>query len=72
MESRRTWQRRRIYFVNDVGETCSLPEEWTSAAPADPFVVASDGRAKFRVDDLLRLRSLVAVGVKGIAPERER
>jgi hypothetical protein len=66
MESRRTWQRRRIYFLDDAGQTCSLPEEWTSAVAADPFVVASAGRAKFRVEDLLRLRSLVAADVKQI------
>ena len=65
LEHRRTWQRRRVYFLSDAGATCSLPEEWTSVVPADPFVAVSNGHAKFRVEDLLRLRGLLDVTSSG-------
>ena len=33
--------------------------EWTDLAAPDPFVVLSAGQAYFRVEDLLRLSSLL-------------
>lgn len=48
----------RAYY-NDGARLESIPVEWTDLGPEDPFVVASAGRAHFRVEDLLRLSALI-------------
>ena len=68
-------------FVDEHQELGYLPAAWTSAALPDPFVVVGAGRALFRIQDLLRLVTLVQAvkaaaategigeqGVKGIMP----
>ena len=57
---RRNWGEHRVYFHDDTGRLVSLPAQWTSVFPADPFVVVSAGRAPFRVHDLLELSHLIA------------
>jgi hypothetical protein len=54
-----SWGDERVWFYNETERLMSLPEAWTSLAPADPFVVLSEGRAFTRTDDLLRLVQLV-------------
>ena len=55
-----TWKQKRVYYQNEAGILSSLPLEWTSLAPIDPFVQISAGRAAFRVADLLELSRLLA------------
>jgi len=64
----------RYYFHDDDGRLESVPVRWTDQAPADPFVVASAGRAYFRVKELLRLSVLIeglseAPAKRGSGPE---
>ena len=49
----------RAYYYNDERQVVSIRFSWTSLAPEDPFVVASAGRAAFRIKDLLRLSALL-------------
>ena len=49
----------RAYFFGDGGDQESIPIGWTDRAAEDPFVVVSAGRAHFRIEDLLRLSSLI-------------
>jgi hypothetical protein len=52
---RRNWGEHRVYFHDDTGRLVSLPAQWTSVFPADPYVTISAGRSPFRVPDLLEL-----------------
>jgi hypothetical protein len=56
---RHNWGENRVYFHDERKRLVSLPAEWTSFAPADPFLVASRGRALFRFQDLLELSRLL-------------
>ncbi len=49
----------RVYFDDPEGRRAYVPIGCTNLAPEDPFVIASGGRACFRVQDLLRLCTLV-------------
>ncbi len=49
----------RVYFYDEDGRLESIPVAWTDLAAEDPFVVVSAGRAFFRVEDLLRLSTLI-------------
>ena len=53
------WGEDRVYFNDADGRLASLPAAWTSAVPADPFVVVADGRSAFRVQDLVELAALL-------------
>ena len=57
---RRDWWGHRVYFHDDAGRLASLPAQWTSVFPADPYVAISGGRSPFRVQDLLELAQLIA------------
>ena len=48
-----------VTFVDEHQEIGYLPVAWTSAVLPDPFVVVGAGRALFRIQDLLRLVTLV-------------
>ena len=54
------WGEDRVCFRDDGGELRYLPTAWTSLAPPDPFVRSSAGRSHFRIEDLLRLATLIA------------
>ena len=54
------WGEDRVCFRDDGGELRYLPTAWTSIAPPDSFVRTSAGRSHFRVEDLLRLATLIA------------
>ncbi len=46
-------------YYDEMGRLRSLLASWTDVAGQDPFSLASAGRSWFRVDDLLRLSSLI-------------
>ena len=50
---------RRLLLKVDGVAVCSVPPQWTDAAAPDPEVVLGEGRALFRVADLLELTRLV-------------
>src|SRR6201987_3623284 len=54
------WGEDRVCYRDDTGGLRYLPTAWTSIAPPDPFVQRSAGRSHFRVEDLLRLATLIA------------
>jgi len=49
----------RVYFFDESGGYRSIPAQFTSLAPKDPFVVMSAGRSHFRVEDLLELTKML-------------
>jgi hypothetical protein len=51
---------RRLLLAVDAGGVCSVPREWTDLVASEPELVVGDGRAWFRVSDLLGLLELVA------------
>lgn len=65
-----TWGEHRVFFHDEQGTLVSLPAEWTDAVEPDPFVVLANGRADFRVADLVRLADLVA-RLKGAGAVKE-
>jgi Family of unknown function (DUF5372) len=53
------WDGYRVFFHGDAGQLVSMPAQWTSLLPVDPFVSISAGRSPFRVRDLLELSQLI-------------
>jgi hypothetical protein len=51
---------KRLLLRVDDTIVCSVPLQWTDAATPDPEVVMGQGRALFRVADLLELANLVS------------
>jgi hypothetical protein len=51
---------KRLVLRVDEVTVCSVPPQWTDTVPPDPEIVLGEGRALFRVADLLELASLVA------------
>ena len=56
---RHNWGEDRVYYYDEQNQLKSLLLSWTSAQSPDPFVVISAGRSPFRIEDLLKLISLV-------------
>ena len=57
----RSWgQVASVEGRGESGQRIHLPLAWTDAAAADPFLAIAKGRSFFRVDDLLRLATLIA------------
>ena len=50
----------RILLEVDDDVVCSVPRQWTDLVAPDPEIVIGEGRALFRVGDLLELACLVA------------
>ena len=50
---------RRLLLKIDEAAVCSVPPQWTDLAAPDPEIVLGEGRALFRVADLLELARLV-------------
>ena len=46
-------------FTGPDGRMLSMPLNWTSIAPEDPFVMMARGRSLFRLSDLAALLHLV-------------
>jgi len=55
------WNRsgKRLLLRVDDGTICSVPPQWTDIAAPDPEVLMGQGRALFRVADLVELARLV-------------
>ena len=54
-----SWRSDRVVYFDHSGTQCSFATNLTDVLPLDAFVVASAGRAMFRVADLLELRKLL-------------
>ncbi len=50
---------KRLLLRVDDGTICSVPPQWTDMAAPDPEVLVGQGRALFRVVDLMGLARLV-------------
>jgi len=59
---RQLWGRDRVSYLGPEGRIRSVPLEWTDLMPSDPFVVVAEGRAYFRVVDLLALAASLRRG----------
>ena len=55
----KAWGGDRVYYQNEAGELVSIPLAWTNLAPQDPFVHFGEGRAAFRLSDLLEIVRLL-------------
>ena len=55
----REWGEERVYYRDPCGRMRFLPARWTSMTTPDPFVLIAEGRAYFRLVDLIRLQGLV-------------
>ena len=51
---------KRLLLRVDDEAVCSVPPQWTDADYPDPEVIMGQGRALFRVADLLELAGLVS------------
>ena len=60
---------KRLLLQADDGTVCSVPPQWTDAVTPDLEVVMGQGRALFRVEDLLELAGLVTRLCQGSACE---
>ena len=49
-----------VWLTAADGSTFTLPKRWTSEATPDPFERFAEGRAHFRMDDLVELVALLA------------
>ena len=56
---RHNWGEDRVFYRNHDGHMTSMPAQWTSVVPEDPFVVVAAGRSPFRAADLLDLAALL-------------
>jgi len=58
--AKKLWGEERITVQWPDGSLRSLPVGWTDRLQPDPVVTVGNGRACFRVDDLLALADLVS------------
>ena len=60
LELRRDWGHNLVAFYDEKGSTVTIPISWTDLDDeCDLFLVLSQGRAYFRVVDLLHLSELI-------------
>ena len=59
VERRTSWSFDRVFYFDHRGTQRSFATNLTDVLPPDPFVATSQGRAMFRVADLLELRALL-------------
>jgi len=45
-----------VYYRDRTGRMRFLPARWTTMSTPDPFVLIAEGRAYFRLADLIRLQ----------------
>ena len=73
MDCRQCWGQWRVFYYTDDRQLAYFPADWTDVGEADAFVILSRGRAVARVEDMLRLATLVrqlqAEGVKENKPD---
>ncbi len=56
---RQNWGEDRVYFHDKHEKLVSIPAQWTSLFPEDPWVSMSTNKSYFRVPDLLELIQLI-------------
>lgn len=57
---RRSWGQELVDGQDGNGHVVSLPLQWTDAAPGeDPWLAIAQDRSYFRIEDLLKLASLI-------------
>jgi hypothetical protein len=71
VEYRTAWGEDKVFFVGDDGSVKACPATWTDILPADPFAVISAGKSLFRVNDLLRLASLIEHLDSGVKEKKD-
>jgi len=54
------WGEDRVFYRSIHGHLASLPARWTSLVPDDPLVMVGRERARFRLQDLIDLSTLVS------------
>jgi hypothetical protein len=59
VDRRVSWGERRLYYYDSKRRLTYIPEVWTSLAAPEPLDVFAAGAVLFRVEDLLRLVTLV-------------
>lgn len=73
MDCRQCWGQWRVFYYTEDRQLAYFPADWTDVGEADAFVILSRGRAVARVEDMLRLATLVrqlqAEGVKENKPD---
>lgn len=55
IDRRLTWGEDRVYYYAAGNHLKSLPASYSNVQGADPFVLIANGRAYFRIDDLIEL-----------------
>ena len=70
-EHRQDWNGDRVYFHDEGGCLRSVPAGWTDIAGADPLEVMGKGRARFRIDDLIRLVELIETYTSATSSTKE-
>ena len=73
MDCRQCWGQWRVFYYTEDRQLAYFPADWTDVGEADAFVILSRGRAVARVEDMLRLATLVrqlqGEGVKENKPD---
>jgi len=59
VDRRVSWGERRLYYYDSAKRLTYIPEAWTSLAAPEPLDVLAVSGVLFRVEDLLRLVTLV-------------
>ena len=59
MDCRQCWGQWRVFYYTEDRQLAYFPADWTDVGEADAFVILSRGRAVARVEDMLRLATLV-------------
>jgi hypothetical protein len=74
VDRRRVWGEDRLFFYEPEGVLRRLPAAWTSLCVTDAFVVAAEGRAPFRVEDLVAVARRLAewTASSPVEPPRRR
>jgi Family of unknown function (DUF5372) len=62
IDRRLTWGEDRVYYYAADNHLKSLPASYTNIQGADPFVRMANGRAYFRIDDLMELAHRLGKG----------
>ena len=56
---RQNWGEDRVYFHDKSGKLTSIPAQWTSMFPQDPWISMPNDNSYFRVPDLLELAHII-------------
>ncbi|MBI2323171.1 MAG: hypothetical protein HYU88_14020, partial [Chloroflexi bacterium] len=59
VSQRTEWGDERVYYRDRQGHRRTIPTQWTSLAPDDPYIALGAGRSLFRAQDLIDLAALI-------------